>query len=464
MKRFGGGIVAAGLLKSNTLTSARNCRMKSFGKKSNNIINNNNELMMMANNFQRQSFHSSLSHHYANQISDQINDDQMIKKNGKIKMMAEMMLNKKGQLNEMLGVKITKLNMVLKEDRSNIDELFVEMSMKLSDVHMNAIGLVHGGSFATLCDTAIGTGALIFATQYLKGSGMVVLDNFNQFLKSASVGDELVVVAKPLHLGKSTQSWEATVYLGSPPNGKKIALSRSTILNKVTSESAQQSETATSNSNASKKLTPENLNKLGKNFNIETMSKQEIAAKFDKHSEQWEFLTSVSDYQKNMISWVVNELKQYADQQLSSPQFANETFKVLDLATGNGLIGRSINNIISPRVKKLEMTGLDLSQGMLKKAKEWNIYSNLFVHDLDQPINNLSTNESFDFITCFAVSEMLTDVDKVLLSEVSRLLSRKPHAQCWISFQLKDEDAIATDHQGMRTYNLSQLSFHATTK
>ncbi|KAL9644939.1 hypothetical protein ABK040_004433 [Willaertia magna] len=381
---------------------------------------------LISKNFNQKRFnHSNSNNNEINLIE---------KQNNIIQMMVEKKLM--NGLNNELGVKLLKLNMIPNKQ----DNLFIQMSMTITKQHLNAIGLVHGGSLSTLIDTAIGTGAFIYANQFLQGKGMVVLDSFTQFIKKASINDELIVIAKPSHLGKTTQIWEATIYLGDPSLNIKIAQSKSTILN------------TDNNKIENKEEENKNVNKLGRNFNINKMSKEEIANRFDKYSEQWEFLTTISDYQKNVISWIIKELKQYSNNNI----LLESNLKVLDLATGSGLVGRSIDNVLKQKVKDFEMIGLDISKGMIQKAKELNIYHNLFVHDLDNFITCLNENESFDFITCFGVTEMLKDINNVLLPEIKRLLKKDDKSQCWISFQFNNGTNSAI-HQGMRNYSLEQI-------
>nr|CAG4718256.1 unnamed protein product [Naegleria fowleri] len=338
-------------------------------------------------------------------------------------------------LNEHLGVRVSRVKLSnMENDRENS---FIEMTMPITEIHMNAMGLVHGGSIITMCDTAIGTGAYFYANKFLDGAGMVVLDSFTQFTRHANINDVLRVVAKPRHLGRKTQTWEATIYLGDPKENIKVAHTVSTVLN-IPNEDGD--------------LLSEKLKKLGKNFNINTMSKEEIAARFDKYSEQWEFLTKISEYQKNVIAWVAkqaNTLKQ----QISCNNTSNK-FKVLDLATGSGLVGKALYNVLGES-SNIELTGLDISQGMISKAEQLGIYRNLFVHDLDKKISQFQDN-SFDLITCFGVTEMLHNLETVLLPEIKRLLKKSSRSQCWISFQYNDGKQAAA-HQGMKTFKEDEI-------
>jgi len=177
------------------------------------------------------------------------------------------------------------------------------------------------------------------------------------------------------------------------------------------------------------------------------MSKEEIATRFDKYSEQWEYLTHVSEYQKLVMNWIANRTKQLTADNTKS------NLQILDLATGIGLVGKTIKRALGNTITT-NMVGLDLSEGMIKKAKELEIYNKLFTHDLDKPITSLESGSQFDLITCFGVTEMLKDVDGVLLNEIQRLL--KKDGQCWLSFQYNNGTNTAA-HQGMKNFTKDEI-------
>jgi type IV secretory pathway VirB9-like protein len=86
--------------------------------------------------------------------------------------------------------------------------------------------------------------------------------------------------------------WDARV--SSKTTNKTLAVVQSSALNKYAKEDKQNSASNTNNNNNnaaprgdSRQWMDLKMNKIGTNFNIDTMSKQEIAAKFDKHAPHW---------------------------------------------------------------------------------------------------------------------------------------------------------------------------------
>lgn len=52
----------------------------------------------------------------------------------------------------------------------------------------------------------------------------------------------------------------------------------------------------------------QNLTKLnGGNFNIQTMTKQEIASKFDKHAPHWKHFVSIAKY--SIFEWMTEQCR-----------------------------------------------------------------------------------------------------------------------------------------------------------
>ena len=73
-------------------------------------------------------------------------------------------------------------------------------------LHQNA-GIVHGGVYAAMVETATSVGAYLF----LQGRGAVVgVSNHTDFLRAVRDG-ELRVEATPLQRGRTMQLWEARV-------------------------------------------------------------------------------------------------------------------------------------------------------------------------------------------------------------------------------------------------------------
>jgi uncharacterized protein (TIGR00369 family) len=118
----------------------------------------------------------------------------------------------KGKLPEHLGIKITA-----------IGESELSAEFEVAQFHLAPNGYLHAGSVVTLADTACGyacfshlpDGANNFTTVELKSNHL------------GTVRDGVVAVtAKAVHLGRTTQVWDAIV--SNKANGKTIALFRCT--------------------------------------------------------------------------------------------------------------------------------------------------------------------------------------------------------------------------------------------
>jgi len=69
-------------------------------------------------------------------------------------------------------------------------------------------GLVHGGVYSSIVETAASVGAALVAMP--RGQTAVGLENSTTFLRAVR-GGKLVGVAVPLHTGRTTQVWEVEV-------------------------------------------------------------------------------------------------------------------------------------------------------------------------------------------------------------------------------------------------------------
>jgi uncharacterized protein (TIGR00369 family) len=82
-------------------------------------------------------------------------------------------------------------------------------------------GYVHGGTLAAVADTACGYGAIVNLPE--GAAGFVTIDLHTNFLGTAR-GGALVCTATPLHIGRSTQVWDAVVRDES--SGRTLAMFR----------------------------------------------------------------------------------------------------------------------------------------------------------------------------------------------------------------------------------------------
>jgi uncharacterized protein (TIGR00369 family) len=84
----------------------------------------------------------------------------------------------------------------------------VVLEMPISPAHHQPMGIVHGGVYCALVETACSVGANLA----VQAAGLLVVgvDNHTSFLKAQRAGT-LRTTARPLVRGKRTQLWEANV-------------------------------------------------------------------------------------------------------------------------------------------------------------------------------------------------------------------------------------------------------------
>jgi 1,4-dihydroxy-2-naphthoyl-CoA hydrolase len=318
-----------------------------------------------------------------------------------------------GGLNKALGIELIE-----------VGDKFIKMKMKINELHMGGQTLrAHGGSITTLTDTCMGFGAYVNLPK--DATSFAVVDINSKFLYPGKLNDELICTAKQDHSGKRVQVWNADVF--SLPNNKLISKANSTVLNLY-----DQTDLKDKQSNPEK-----DISKLGLNFNIDKMTKEEIAQRFDKHAPQWDKLTKISKYVP-VFKWLDSKLK----------PLTNKNLNVLDLGCGIGLIGNQLrkNGITG------KMYGVDISQKMLSRAFDSENYTGVFCSDLDSNFNSIF-NEKFDIITCFGVTELLSDASG-FIKNASKLL--KNTGQFWVTFQYDDGIFNPTGYQGLKGYSKLQ--------
>jgi uncharacterized protein (TIGR00369 family) len=97
--------------------------------------------------------------------------------------------------------------------------------LELKDFHMAPNGFLHAGSVVTLADTTCGYGC--FANLPDGATGFTTIELKSNHLGTAREGT-IVSRATPVHLGKTTQVWDAVVT--HKETGRTIALFRCTQL------------------------------------------------------------------------------------------------------------------------------------------------------------------------------------------------------------------------------------------
>ena len=120
----------------------------------------------------------------------------------------------KGKLPAYLGIVFT---------QSERSALCAELELK--DFHMAPNGFLHAGSVVTLADTTCGYGC--FANLPDGATGFTTIELKSNHLGTAREGT-ILCRATPVHLGKTTQVWDAVVT--HKETGRTIALFRCTQL------------------------------------------------------------------------------------------------------------------------------------------------------------------------------------------------------------------------------------------
>lgn len=90
--------------------------------------------------------------------------------------------------------------------------------------HLQPYGVVHGGVYAAVAETAASLGAHLSAVARDPEAGAVGLENHTTFLRAVGAGAEVEFEARPLHAGRRTQAWE--VVMRDAASGREVARSQ----------------------------------------------------------------------------------------------------------------------------------------------------------------------------------------------------------------------------------------------
>jgi uncharacterized protein (TIGR00369 family) len=95
----------------------------------------------------------------------------------------------------------------------------VVISLEIDERHRQPYGIVHGGTYAALVESAASLGAALHAME--QGiEGAVGMTNTTDFYKSHREG-RIRAVATPIHQGRTTQVWQVEVTRDS--DGRTLA-------------------------------------------------------------------------------------------------------------------------------------------------------------------------------------------------------------------------------------------------
>ena len=126
-------------------------------------------------------------------------------------------------LEEFIKVGVGKLPGYLGIVITHVDEAEIRAEIAINDTHMAPNGFLHAGTVVTLADTCAGYGCV--ANLPRGATGFTTVELKSNHLGTARDGT-ILASAKPAHLGKTTQVWDAVV--SHRETGKTIALFRCT--------------------------------------------------------------------------------------------------------------------------------------------------------------------------------------------------------------------------------------------
>lgn len=94
----------------------------------------------------------------------------------------------------------------------------------VNKAHLQPYGIVHGGVWASIAESAASIGAHLSAISRDPEAGAVGLENHTTFLRAAGEGATVEFEALPVFAGRRTQAWE--VVLRDAGSGKEVARSQ----------------------------------------------------------------------------------------------------------------------------------------------------------------------------------------------------------------------------------------------
>ena len=94
-------------------------------------------------------------------------------------------------------------------DVLRVDDQQVKINLKIGSSHVAPNGMVHGGCAVVLADTACGIGSIALLPKGAKAHATIELKC--NFIRPAKM-ETMVCEAAPIHMGRTTQLWDARVY------------------------------------------------------------------------------------------------------------------------------------------------------------------------------------------------------------------------------------------------------------
>ncbi len=106
----------------------------------------------------------------------------------------------------------------------NVGDDFLTATMPVNQKTCQPMGILHGGATTALAET-VGSAAANYCIDQSQ-KACVGLDINANHLRPVRIGSTVTAIAKPLHLGKTTQVWEIKVYNDSK---ELVCISRLTL-------------------------------------------------------------------------------------------------------------------------------------------------------------------------------------------------------------------------------------------
>lgn len=95
--------------------------------------------------------------------------------------------------------------------------------LRIDARHLQPYGIVHGGVYCSVAESAASFGAHLNGMQHDPQNGAVGLENHTTFLRAVGAGSLITFEATPLHAGRRTQAWQVSI---RDEQGRDIAASR----------------------------------------------------------------------------------------------------------------------------------------------------------------------------------------------------------------------------------------------
>jgi len=125
-------------------------------------------------------------------------------------------------------------------------------------------------------------------------------------------------------------------------------------------------------------------------------------ASLDKNNDKRElynqWANTYEDYVKNLNYLGPKNVAEHFKNYIL--KFSNNNFKILDFGCGTGLLGLEIHKCLIGNLQ-FEIDGIDISENMIQKCREKNIYRNII--DINLLLDDLPPSYEYDYIVSSGV-------------------------------------------------------------